>query len=388
MLLHITKKSVRLFPLLLIIFMIACSPTGAAQIEEGTDAYVDEIDVLIMESFPVQVSALVHGNLADGCVVLDGISAERNNNTFTLTIETHREGDMCTEALVPFERTVALDVDGLEDGTYQVVIGDVSAEFTLANNGDPESSTPAIESEIVLTLERTACFGTCPIYTITIYDDGRVVYDGTEFVTVQGVQETMIDPAAVLELVDFMLATGYNDFDDAYTNRSITDMPSTITSLTVNGETKRIDHYYGDDSAPITLLQIENRIDMLANSAQWTGQEPDNTHSVFGQLILRGAASEVMLPTGSTITVRLEDVSLMDAPSIIVAERVISDATMLPTDYYVSFDLMAVDGNAVYEVSAEITDADGNLRYISDTAHPVLTFGHGRSADIELISFE
>ena len=98
---------------------------------QATLVHVEELTLNIMESFPVQVSATVRGNLADGCVVLDEIKSTRDEETFTLTIEAHSEGDACTQALVPFEETVALDVEGLPAGTYTVVLGDTSETFTL-----------------------------------------------------------------------------------------------------------------------------------------------------------------------------------------------------------------------------------------------------------------
>ena len=84
-----------------------------------------------MESFPVQVSAIVRGHLANGCTVLDDILVEQVDDQFVLTAATHQEGDGCTETLVPFEETVSLPVRGLGVGTYRVAAGDVSAEFTF-----------------------------------------------------------------------------------------------------------------------------------------------------------------------------------------------------------------------------------------------------------------
>ena len=34
-----------------------------------------------------------------------------------------------------------------------------------------------------ITMRRTACFGTCPQYTISIYDDGTINYEGKLFVS-------------------------------------------------------------------------------------------------------------------------------------------------------------------------------------------------------------
>jgi putative hemolysin len=106
-------------------------PPKDGEMDQGAPVFVDELRLNIMESFPVQVSATVRGNLADGCVVLDAIEAKREGDTFTLAFETHSEGDVCTQALVPFEESVSLDVAGLSAGTYTVVAGDVSETFTL-----------------------------------------------------------------------------------------------------------------------------------------------------------------------------------------------------------------------------------------------------------------
>jgi inhibitor of cysteine peptidase len=127
----------------MLILGAACTPLIGAGDDGSTDetapiqaapqvnVTVDEVELQIMESFPIQVAAVVRGHLPDGCTVLDDISAAREGNTFVLDIAAHREGDMCTMALVPFEKRVALDVEGLKAGTYQVVGGDASAAFTF-----------------------------------------------------------------------------------------------------------------------------------------------------------------------------------------------------------------------------------------------------------------
>jgi inhibitor of cysteine peptidase len=51
---------------------------------------------------------------------------------YKVTITTKRPADkMCTEALVPFEESVALEVVGLPAGTYTVEVNGVTASFTL-----------------------------------------------------------------------------------------------------------------------------------------------------------------------------------------------------------------------------------------------------------------
>lgn len=141
-------------------------PPPAAQ-PEGQDVYVNLVEVLLLESFPLQAQAVVQGELADGCVSLMGLESTRIDNTFTILVNTEREQDVaCTEALVPFEETVALDILGLEAGTYTVVAGEQSTSFVLDidNIGlelEPnpnqlvETSAPVVEAVEIRFIEGT-----------------------------------------------------------------------------------------------------------------------------------------------------------------------------------------------------------------------------------------
>jgi len=120
-----------------------------------------------------------------------------------------------------------------------------------------------------ITLERTMCFGTCPVYTLTIYGDGRVEYEGKKFVKVTDMQKTTIPQDKVNQLIDEFEKAGYFSMKDSYESYEITDLPYAITSLTLNGKAKRIKHYYGDSSAPKALSDLESKIDNAVNSEQW-----------------------------------------------------------------------------------------------------------------------
>jgi inhibitor of cysteine peptidase len=97
-------------------------------------AKVESVETLSLESFPVQVHALVKGNLADGCTEIDQVEQTRDveNKRFTVTITVSRDPDkMCTQALVPFEESVALNVRDLPAGTYTVDVNGVQGSFEL-----------------------------------------------------------------------------------------------------------------------------------------------------------------------------------------------------------------------------------------------------------------
>jgi inhibitor of cysteine peptidase len=96
-------------------------------------AYIDQIQVLLLESFPLQVNVIVVGNLPDGCTSIVGTQAiKTEENVFEIHVYTERMIDaLCTMALVPFEENVKLDVYGLDAGTYLVKAYDLSESFTF-----------------------------------------------------------------------------------------------------------------------------------------------------------------------------------------------------------------------------------------------------------------
>jgi inhibitor of cysteine peptidase len=120
-------------------FLAACQPATPADelpvngYTYGEDAIIDSVEVMLLETFPVQAQVIIMGHFPDGCTTLDEVTVERVEEEFMVTLTTRRQTDVaCTQALVPFEETVDLDIEGLEAGTYTVVVQDQQATFTLS----------------------------------------------------------------------------------------------------------------------------------------------------------------------------------------------------------------------------------------------------------------
>ena len=93
-----------------------------------------------------------------------------------------------------------------------------------------------------------------------------------------------------------------------------------------------------------------------------------------------------MLTPGHVLTVKVEDVSLMDAPARVLAQ------TSQPLDgrgppYAVTLSVpnSQIDARHTYAVRAEIRDPAGALRFTTDTRHSVLTNGAPNKADIIMV---
>jgi len=62
----------------------------------------------------------------------------------------------------------------------------LSRQAPAAPEAKPPSETPGPQNGVLATFTRTACLGTCPSHSLTIHDDGTVLYKGAGFVKVIG----------------------------------------------------------------------------------------------------------------------------------------------------------------------------------------------------------
>ncbi len=135
---------------------------------------------------------------------------------------------------------------------------------------------PAVKPAI--TLERTACFGGCPVYRLSVSPTGEVRYEGKAHVRRLGMATGRIPQQRLDGLLTELDKAGYFSFASRYTStepacgRYATDSPSVISSVTLGGRTKRIEHDYGCGAAPGALVVLERRIDEVVGSGQWTGR--------------------------------------------------------------------------------------------------------------------
>ena len=131
------------------------------------------------------------------------------------------------------------------------------------------------DTSAVVTLERTPCFGTCPVYRVSVARSGAVQFTGTHHVARQGTATDDIGPERADSLVKALEAGGYFDFADEYVMNApacgqyATDSPTVITSVTAGGRTKRIRHDYGCFATPRALAALEGLIDEVTGTARW-----------------------------------------------------------------------------------------------------------------------
>ena len=94
---------------------------------------IENIEIMITKSFPLQVSVAVEGIKSVPCTELLNPAVSYADNTFTVVLAETKLGpaESCIAVTDPFETSVTLDVLDLPAGTYTVKVNGVTAEFTF-----------------------------------------------------------------------------------------------------------------------------------------------------------------------------------------------------------------------------------------------------------------
>ncbi|WP_395645679.1 DUF6438 domain-containing protein [Terricaulis sp.] len=133
----------------------------------------------------------------------------------------------------------------------------------------PVDAQPQPSEAITITLARSACFGFCPIYRVSIDGAGNVTYVGERFVNVRGEQRAQIPAADVQALLRRFDEIGFARLRDQY-RANVTDLPTYTVSLTRNGVTKTVVDYGGTGAGmPESVRALQDEIDRVAGTSRW-----------------------------------------------------------------------------------------------------------------------
>lgn len=85
-------------------------------------------------------------------------------------------------------------------------------------------------SDLSVSLERTPCYGQCPVYSVTLRGDGTASWHGEHFVRPVGPHTGEVHPEDVKRLVAFARKVHFFEWDAEYAEL-VTDHPGTRISI-------------------------------------------------------------------------------------------------------------------------------------------------------------
>jgi hypothetical protein len=147
--------------------------------------------------------------------------------------------------------------------------GQLAADWQKQKHGKPttqpaKAARAADVSEIGI--ERTPCYGTCPVYILILKRDGTFHYRGVLHVKHKGDFKGSIPKEKFEHLAKMMIDSGFMSLDDHYT-RPVTDNPTVYTMGVIGGYKKIILDYAAE--GPQKLRDLESAISDALEHATW-----------------------------------------------------------------------------------------------------------------------
>ena len=148
------------------------------------------------------------------------------------------------------------------------------------------TQTISEKPEEIINMRKTACFGTCPVYTLSVFSDHTLVFNGKKYTSKLGLHEKTLLEADFNRLISNFNSSDFMTLDEDYPT-NVSDVPSTIIIYNKGGETKSV---RSRSNGPESFKELAKQLDDIANSENWkdlTSAEGTETDDVENQLILQ-----------------------------------------------------------------------------------------------------
>jgi hypothetical protein len=118
-------------------------------------------------------------------------------------------------------------------------------------------------------LERSPCFGECPVYTALIHADGLVEYQGRLYVERLGDHRGKVGQYEFQRLAQFIAGTRFWQMESYYDFRNavVSDCAAACVLVATPARRKLVSNYA--DAGPPELWAIAGLIDLLLHRVEW-----------------------------------------------------------------------------------------------------------------------
>jgi hypothetical protein len=138
------------------------------------------------------------------------------------------------------------------------------------------SASPALEPAIpgvVAKLGRGACYGACPVYEVTIHEDGRVEYHGSKFVVTEGSAEGRVSSDEVVNLRRAFERARFFEVPPLPRGMSSAGPSEDFVYYAAAGRGRRLDLPTGCDGTPVekAVTDLRSELDRIVDIEKWIG---------------------------------------------------------------------------------------------------------------------
>ena len=136
----------------------------------------------------------------------------------------------------------------LRFGFYFLLTLFVSCGVLQTNNKESQNlneldSLKNYKKTPLVKMRKTPCFGKCPYFEVSIFDDGSIKYEGFKFVDRIGLYSSKINKKQVALIEDLIRRVDFFSFDEVY-DAKVTDLPSIVIEVNLNGKYHKVKGRY------------------------------------------------------------------------------------------------------------------------------------------------
>lgn len=125
-----------------------------------------------------------------------------------------------------------------------------------------------------LIVNKSPCFGTCPMYKLEITKEGKAYLDARNFLKndLKGKYTARLSSAQLQNLATELNRLDFTDLKDRYGDNRVTDLPATDLEIRYNGNNTKKIYDYGNQGSP-ALAKFYAYVDSLVYAQQWQKAE-------------------------------------------------------------------------------------------------------------------
>lgn len=87
------------------------------------------------------------------------------------------------------------------------------------------------DTAFIIKIEKTPCFGKCPVYELTLRSDSTAHFVGKRFVQMEGEHQSQLG-AQDMDSIRYILAHyNFDELDSVYNDSHVADLPSTFITV-------------------------------------------------------------------------------------------------------------------------------------------------------------
>lgn len=136
-----------------------------------------------------------------------------------------------------------------------------------------EATNNDSKAYVVFSLEKSSCYGNCPVFQAQLMSDGRAIFNGIKSVDMIGTYKATVDKQKMQALIKNLSQADYFKFADYYPlnrDHTIVDLPNTTTTYNNGKLSKKITN---NNDSPANLQWFETELGNFFMQLDWKKEE-------------------------------------------------------------------------------------------------------------------